>query len=59
MTAALNEPGLRHIGTRSLQRHVRRFMELKIHERNLVTWVIAYADPTGETAVRNVMRTRR
>jgi hypothetical protein len=25
-------------------------------ERDLVSWVIAYADPTGETAVRNVMR---
>lgn len=25
-------------------------------DRDLVSWVIGYADPTGETAVRNVMR---
>jgi len=25
------------------------------HERDKVSWIIDYADPTGETAVRSVM----
>lgn len=28
-------------------------------ERDFVSWVIGYADPTGETAVHNVLRQQR
>ncbi len=41
---------------RKLVRVVRAFIVSDQHERDLVSWVIGYADPTGETAVRNVMR---
>jgi hypothetical protein len=39
-----------------ISRLVRAFVDAGHHERDLVSWVIAYADPTGETAVRNLMK---
>lgn len=41
-----------------LQRLVRRFISDGRADLDFKTWVIAHADPTGETAVRNVMRER-
>ena len=39
---------------------VKRFIESgHTSTSDLRSWVIAYADPTGETAVRNVMRGAR
>jgi hypothetical protein len=35
---------------------IRRFVSEGRGDIDFRTWVIAYADPTGETAVRNVMR---
>lgn len=49
---------LDRIGNRRLAGLVNAYVSQEI-ERDLVSWVIAYADPTGETAVRNVIRERR
>lgn len=46
------------IGHRRVVRLVRRFVAQGVAERDLVQYVVGYADPTGETAVRNVMRER-
>jgi hypothetical protein len=43
------------LSANKLSRIVRAYLATD-QERDLVSWVIAYADPTGETAVRNVMR---
>jgi hypothetical protein len=56
MNAALAAPELAHLGIRSLTRAVKAFVKAGLFERDLVAWVLGYADPTGETAVRNVMR---
>ena len=47
------------LGQSRLSRVVREFIAANLPSREFVGWVIAYADPTGETAVRNVMRERR
>lgn len=47
-----------NIGQSRLSRIVRAYLSEDQHERDIVSWVIAYADPTGETAVRNVMRAK-
>lgn len=47
--------GLNICGSR-LKRLVRRYVESGRTDIDLRTWFIHYADPTGETAVRNVMR---
>jgi hypothetical protein len=44
------------LGHRKIVRVVRSFIASGLHERDLVAYVVGYADPTGETAVRNVMR---
>jgi hypothetical protein len=46
------------IGHRWIARLVRRFVLQGVAEYDLVQYVVGYADPTGETAVRNVMRER-
>lgn len=56
MVLALAHPDLGHLGVRALHRRVRAFMLADLNEGDLVSWVIAYSDPTGETAVANVMR---
>ena len=40
-------------------RIIRRFVREGRSDIDFRTWFIAYADPTGETAVRNVMREAR
>lgn len=47
------------MGHRRIVRVVRRFLAAGLHQRDLVAYVVGYADPTGETAVRNVMRGQR
>ncbi len=47
--------GLNVCGSR-LKRLVRRYVEDGRADIDFRTWFISYADPTGETAVRNVMR---
>lgn len=37
---------------------VRRFMETSRSDIDFRTWFLAYADPTGETAVKRTMKTR-
>lgn len=39
-----------------LRRLVERFVSDRRSDIDLRTWIICYADPTGEEAVRNVMR---
>lgn len=56
MHRALEAPELAHLGTRAVQRAVRRFLLTERREVDLIPYVIAYADPTGNTAVANVMR---
>lgn len=46
------------ISQNRLQRIVRRFVADGRSDIDFRTWFIAYADPTGETAVRNVMRSQ-
>ena len=41
-----------------IRKLVRRFVETGRSDVDFRTWFIAYADPTGETAVRNVLRER-
>lgn len=41
-----------------MSRIIRRFVREGRIDIDFRTWFIAYADPTGETAVRNVMRGR-
>lgn len=38
---------------------VRQFVREGRADANFRTWFISYADPTGETAVRNVLREKR
>ena len=59
MQRALDAPDLAHMTVRSIQRRVRAYLRAAAWERDLVAWVLGYADPTGETAVRNVMRGMR
>jgi len=41
---------------RAIRRLVLRFLHEGHADAEFRTWFLAYADPTGETAVRNVMR---
>lgn len=45
-----------HLGTRKLHRLVARYIRDGRADVDFRTWFLAYADPTGETAVRNVLR---
>lgn len=54
---AADEAGLT-ISQNRLSRLVRRFVTERRPDSDLRAMVIAYADPTGETAVANVMRER-
>lgn len=47
------------ISQNRIQRLVRRYIAERRADIDFRTWFIAYADPTGETAVRNVMRGKR
>lgn len=47
------------LSANKLSRIVRDYLATDQQERDLVSWVIAYADPTGETAVHNVLRQQR
>lgn len=47
------------ISQNRIQRLARRFIAERRADIDFRSWVIAYADPTGETAVRNVMRASR
>jgi len=44
------------ISQNRIQRLVRRYIAERRADIDFRTWFIAYADPTGETAVRNVMK---
>lgn len=48
-----------HFGHRKMVRLVRAYLADRSAHQSFGAWVIAYADPTGETAVRNVMRATR
>lgn len=50
------QPAMADVPASTVGRIVRRFIAASLHERDLTAWVIAYNDPTGEQAVRNVMR---
>lgn len=41
-----------------LRKLVRRFVDEGRTDIDLRTWLLSYADPTGETAVHNVLRER-
>lgn len=56
---ATADPACRDMSVMQVQRAVRRFIASGLHEREFIQYVVGYADPTGETAVRNVMRERR
>ncbi len=43
-----------HFSANKLSRLVRRYLAEAATTHTFGAWVIAYADPTGETAVRNV-----
>lgn len=45
--------------SRLVRAHVQRSGSVQIAARMLEGYVLSYADPTGETAVRNVMRGNR
>lgn len=47
-----------HLSANKLSRVVRAYLASG-QERDLVSYVVGYADPTGEQAVRNVMRAGR
>ena len=47
------------ISQNRIQRLVRRYITERRADIDFRTWFIGYADPTGETAVRNVMRAAR
>ena len=46
------------LSANKLSRIVREYLATDQRERDLLSWVIAYADPTGEQAVRNVLKGR-
>ena len=46
------------IGSRKLARLARQYLASAHTDWRFGTWLLAYADPTGETAVRNVLRER-
>lgn len=48
-----------HLSANKVSRLVRAHLAISGSERDLMRWVIAYADPTGETAVANVMRAQQ
>lgn len=56
---AASDPACQQLGINQINRAVRRFLAEGLAERDLVSYVVGYADPTGETAVRNIMRERR
>jgi hypothetical protein len=53
------QPELANVSANKVSRIVRSFIAAGLHERDLVSYVVGYADPTGEAAVRNVMREQR
>lgn len=55
---AMSDPACAEMSVHRINKVVRRFIAAGQHERDLVSWLISYYDPTGETAVRNVMRAR-
>lgn len=52
------DPALSDVPASKLGRLVRRFVATGRPERDLVSYVVGYADPTGEAAARNVDRSR-
>lgn len=59
VTIAKADPALANVPASKIGRLVREFIATGLHERDLVGYVVGYSDPTGETAVHNVMRERR
>ncbi len=58
VAVAKAEPTLADVPASKLGRTVRAFIAAGLHERELLDYVVSYSDPTAETAIRNVMRTR-
>ena len=58
VNVAMIDPAAAHLSVHRVNKIVRRFIADGRAERDLVSYVVGYADPTGETAVRNVMRAR-
>lgn len=52
------DPALADVRASRLGRLVRRFIATGQPERDLVSYVVGYSDPTGEAAVRHVLRER-
>jgi hypothetical protein len=59
VSLAKADPALRDVSANKVSRLVRDFLASGLQERELIRYVVGYADPTGETAVRNVMRRAR
>ena len=58
VAVAKADPALWDVSANKVSRAVRAFIASGQQERDLVGYVVGYSDPTGETAVRNVMRDR-
>ena len=56
---AMQQPECAGLSVHRINKIVRRFIAAGLAERDFVSYVVGYADPTGETAVRNVMRGAR
>jgi hypothetical protein len=56
VTICKADPALAEFSANKVSRVVRRFIAAGLHERDLGGYVVGYADPTGETAVRNVLK---
>lgn len=55
VSIAKADPALAEVPASKVGRLVRQFIAAGLHERDLITYVVGYADPTGDAAVRNVM----
>jgi hypothetical protein len=58
VTLARSQPELADLSANKISRVVRAFLATGLQEREFLQYVVGYSDPTGETAVRNVMRER-
>lgn len=53
--AAMDRVGV-HVSTAKLSRLIRHYLRTGCADVPFPAWLLTYADPTGEAAVRNVMR---
>jgi hypothetical protein len=55
---AMSDPACADLSVHRVNKAVRKFIAAGLHNKDLVSYVVGYADPTGEAAVRNVTRER-